>query len=131
MPSSTSSVVLNEDDESMDRTPSGPSAIIVPISSSFPAEIDVTVAHRQPDNVYGQKIICFHVEGKPFIHPTYNTIIESRDLRPTHRPATPNYMRMGFGLNPMLAISCVLHLSSTFIYLRTALPQFQNRTRCL
>jgi hypothetical protein len=47
IPSSTSTVVSNEEEDSMDKTPSGPtlpiaSAIIVPINSSFPAEIEAT-----------------------------------------------------------------------------------------
>lgn len=45
IPSSTSTVVSKEDDDSIDKTPSDPtlsiaSAIIVPITSSFPAEIE-------------------------------------------------------------------------------------------
>lgn len=44
IPSSTSTVVSNEEDDSMDKTPSGPtlsiaSAIMVPIASSCPVEI--------------------------------------------------------------------------------------------
>lgn len=49
IPSSTSTVVSKEDDDSIDRTPSGPtlsmaSAIMVPMRSSFPAEIEATAA---------------------------------------------------------------------------------------
>jgi hypothetical protein len=44
-------VVSKEDDDSIDKTPSGPtlsiaSAIIVPMSSSFPAEIVATARSR-------------------------------------------------------------------------------------
>lgn len=44
IPSSTSTVVSKEDEDSMDKTPSGPtlstaSAIMDPMVSSFPAEI--------------------------------------------------------------------------------------------
>mmetsp|Transcript_25650 Transcript_25650/g.48618 ORF Transcript_25650/g.48618 Transcript_25650/m.48618 type:complete len:217 (-) Transcript_25650:132-782(-) len=47
MPSSTSTVVSSDEDDSMDSTPSGPtfsiaSAIMRPISSSFPAEMEAT-----------------------------------------------------------------------------------------
>ena len=47
IPSSTLTMVLNEDDDSMDKTPSGPtfsvaSAIIVPIRSTFLAEKEAT-----------------------------------------------------------------------------------------
>jgi hypothetical protein len=50
IPSSTSTVVSNEEEDSMDKTPSGPtlsmaSAIMVPTKSSFPAEIVATAAH--------------------------------------------------------------------------------------
>jgi len=55
IPSSTSPVVSKEEDDSIDRTPSGPtlsiaSAIMVPISSSFPAEIEAIAG--------GKTIIC-------------------------------------------------------------------------
>ena len=51
IPSSTSTVVSNEDDDSIDNTPSGPtlsiaSAIMVPIISSFPAEIDAMATNK-------------------------------------------------------------------------------------
>jgi hypothetical protein len=47
IPSSTSTLVSNDDDESIERTPSGPtfsiaSAIMVPTNSSFPADIAAT-----------------------------------------------------------------------------------------
>ena len=51
IPSSTSTVVSKEEDDSMDRTPSGPtlsiaSATMIPIVSSFPAEIVAMAAYR-------------------------------------------------------------------------------------
>jgi hypothetical protein len=51
MPSSTLTVVSKEEDDSIERTPSGPtlstaSAIIVPMKSSLPADIDATAAKK-------------------------------------------------------------------------------------
>ena len=51
VPSSTSTVVSKDDDDSMDNTPSGPtlsmaSAIIAPINSSFPEDIVAIAANK-------------------------------------------------------------------------------------
>ena len=56
IPSSTSTVVSNDDDDSIERTPSGPtlsiaSAIIVPTNSSFPADM-VATAERKRQTFY-------------------------------------------------------------------------------
>lgn len=56
IPSSTSTVVSKEDDDSIDNTPSGPtlsiaSAIIDPINSSFPAEIEAIAVTQCKDNI--------------------------------------------------------------------------------
>ena len=51
IPSSTSTVVSNDDEDSIDKTPSGPtlsiaSAIMLPTNSSLPAEIVATAATK-------------------------------------------------------------------------------------
>jgi len=56
IPSSTSTVVSKEDEDSMDKTPSGPtlsmaSAIIDPIRSSFPAEIEATAGKKKIEQI--------------------------------------------------------------------------------
>jgi hypothetical protein len=67
IPSSTSTVVSNDDDDSMERTPSGPtlliaSAIMVPIKSSFPADI-AAIAETEEYNVYTEsKLAGFALE---------------------------------------------------------------------
>jgi len=56
IPSSTSTVVSNDDDDSIESTPSGPtlsiaSAIMVPTNSSFPADIAATAETEKSRNV--------------------------------------------------------------------------------
>jgi len=55
IPSSTRIVVSKEEEDSIDKTPSGPtfpiaSAIIVPTKSSFPADIEATAVQNTSEN---------------------------------------------------------------------------------
>lgn len=64
IPSSTSTVVSKEDEDSMDSTPSAPtasiaSAIIVPMSSSLPAEMEATAASRRGAEISVYKACVF------------------------------------------------------------------------
>lgn len=70
IPSSTSTVVSNDDDDSIERTPSGPtlsiaSAIIVPTNSSFPADMAATAGRKKRQHQL-QSMISFPNALDPF-----------------------------------------------------------------
>jgi hypothetical protein len=65
IPSSTSTVVSKDEEDSIDRTPSGPtlsiaSAIMDPINSSLPAEIDATAIKQNSSKLNISYVLDTH-----------------------------------------------------------------------